>query len=56
MFEIEIESGVMSAVWARRDDGPKRKETQEDGRDVFWGILHPISSEKRCELLKWAKI
>ena len=52
VFEIEIESGVMSAVWARRDDGPKRKETQEDGRDGFWGFT---SDFERCKL-KWAKI
>ena len=43
---LKAGSPASVSVLARRDDGgPKRKETQEDGRDVFLGGLHPISSE-----------
>ena len=53
MFEIEIESGVVSAPLPRllsgsglavTTDRSERKRTKTDEMS-FWGVLHPISSE-----------
>ena len=50
VFEIEIESGVMSAPLpclsglAVTTDRSERKRTKTDVMS-FWGVLHPISSE-----------